>query len=180
MESFDDIKMSYITLRSDRKTLAIEVKVNGEVIVRAPKRITERQIDAFVTEHRDWIIKKQTEVAARATSPYRRPLTKKEIAALYEKARGDLPTRVAVWATRMGVTPRRISVTAAQKRFGSCSSANRLCFSYHLMRYPDEVIDYVVVHELAHILHHNHSREFYACIAHYLPDYKEREKILKM
>ena len=79
----------------------------------------------------------------------------------------------------MGVCPTGITVTGAQKRFGSCSAKDRLCFSYHLMRYPEPAIDYVVVHELAHIFHKNHSKSFYAYVEKYMPDYKECEKLLK-
>ena len=61
----------------------------------------------------------------------------------------------------------------------SCSGKNRLCFSWRLMDYPEEAIDYVVVHELAHIRHHNHSRDFYALVASILPDYKERQALLR-
>lgn len=79
----------------------------------------------------------------------------------------------------MGVSPTGIKITSAKKRFGSCSGKNSLCFSFMLMQYPEEAVDYVVVHELAHIRHHNHSRDFYRFIEKYMPDYKEREKLLK-
>ena len=79
----------------------------------------------------------------------------------------------------MKVVPTKITVTGARTRFGSCSGKNSICFSYHLMRYPDKAIDYVVVHELAHIKHKNHSKDFYSFVARFMPDYKEREKLLK-
>ena len=79
----------------------------------------------------------------------------------------------------MGLTPTSVKITSAKTRFGSCSSKNALCFSLYLCLYPSEAIDYVVVHELAHIKHKNHSREFYDFVASVMPDYKEREKIVK-
>ena len=79
----------------------------------------------------------------------------------------------------MNLKPTGVKITKAKKRFGSCNDKNSLCFSCFLMSYPMEAVDYVVVHELAHIKHHNHGREFYDLIRSYMPDYKEREKILK-
>ena len=79
----------------------------------------------------------------------------------------------------MGLTPAGISITGAEKRFGSCSGKNRLCFSWRLMLYPPEAVDYVVVHELAHIRHKNHGRDFYALVASILPDYRQREALLR-
>ena len=79
----------------------------------------------------------------------------------------------------MGVTPTGLKITTARKRYGSCSGKNSLCFSCFLMRYPEEAIDLVVVHELCHIKVKNHSRDFYALLEQYLPDYKERKKLLK-
>ena len=90
-----------------------------------------------------------------------------------------LPGRVAHYSRIMGLTPTGITVTGAEKRFGSCSGKNRLCFSWRVMLYPPEAIDYVVVHELAHIKHKNHGREFYALVASVLPDYRHRENILQ-
>ena len=79
----------------------------------------------------------------------------------------------------MGVTPAGVRISPAKKRFGSCSAENRIAYSYRLMAYPEEAIDYVVVHELSHIRHKNHSPDFYAFVARFLPDHKAREAILK-
>ena len=79
----------------------------------------------------------------------------------------------------MNLCPTGIKITKAKKRFGSCNGKNSLCFSCFLMKYPMEAVDYVVVHELAHIKYHNHSKDFYNLINHYMPDYKQREKLLK-
>ena len=79
----------------------------------------------------------------------------------------------------MGLEPAGITISSAQKRFGSCTAKNRLCFSYRLMRYPEEAIEYVVVHELAHLVHRNHGKDFYALVASVMPDYKKRDALLK-
>ena len=72
-----------------------------------------------------------------------------------------------------------ITITGAEKRFGSCSAKNRICFSWRLMAYPEEAIDYVVVHELAHIRHKDHSKRFYAFVEEVLPDWRERRRLLR-
>ena len=79
----------------------------------------------------------------------------------------------------MGVTPTGLKITTARKRYGSCSGKNSLCFSCFLMNCPEEAIDLVVVHELCHIREKNHGPRFYALLEQYLPDYKERKKLLK-
>ena len=79
----------------------------------------------------------------------------------------------------MGLKYGRITITSAQKRFGSCNSNGNICFSYRLMLYPESAREYVIVHELAHLKEMNHSKAFYAIIASVLPDYKHRRKLLK-
>ena len=111
--------------------------------------------------------------------PFRMPaLTQEEIAALKEKARAILPQKVAYWSAVTGLKPTGIKITTARKRYGSCSGQNSLCFSCFLMRCPEEAIDLVVVHELCHIKEKNHGPRFYTLLEHYLPDYRERKKLL--
>ena len=102
-----------------------------------------------------------------------------EIAALCRRAKEDLPRRVAYFAPLMGVKPASVKITSARTRYGSCSGKNSICFSLYLMEKSDRAIDYVVVHELAHIRQHNHSPAFYKEIEKILPDYRERIKELK-
>lgn len=90
-----------------------------------------------------------------------------------------MPERVDYYSRLMNVKPTGIKITSAKKRFGSCSGKNSICFLYYLMLYPKEAVDYVVVHELAHVRHHNHSKDFYNFVSEFMPDYKEREKLLK-
>jgi len=73
----------------------------------------------------------------------------------------------------------RITITSAKTRFGSCSSKGNISYSYKLMLYPEAAREYVVVHELAHLVEMNHSKRFYSLVERYLPDYKERRKLLK-
>lgn len=108
-----------------------------------------------------------------------RAITPALIRELTERAKREIPPRVSFYAEKMGVEPTGIRITAARKRFGSCSGKNSLCFSCLLMQYPPEAVDCVVVHELAHIRHHDHSAAFYAFIHSVMPDYRTREALLK-
>ena len=168
--------MDYKIIRSDRKTVAIVVSADGTVTVRAPKKATDAYIRSIVEQKKDWIEKHQKTALSKPKPP---ELTKQQIELLVAKAKEILPPKVAYYSQIMGVTPTAITVTGAKTRFGSCSGKNRICFSYILMQYPEEAIDYVVVHELAHIKHKNHSKSFYAYVQRFLPDYKKREQILK-
>lgn len=162
---------------SKRKTLSLSVKADGSVIVRAPLKTSERRIDAFVSEHEEWIEKARKRVQERKYSMAKAsPEEEKE---LRSRAKERIPEKVRYYSSLVGVTPTRITITGATSRFGSCSGKNSISFSFYLMRFPEEAVDYVVVHELCHILHHNHSKEFYKEIEKILPDYKEREKILR-
>ncbi len=164
----------YSVIRSDRRTAAIEVAADGRVTVRAPRGMREERIAAFVEAHGDWIARARTRQANRAAA--QADLSEAE---LRTRAECILPDRLAEWAERMGVSPTGFRVTGAKKRLGSCSAENRICLSYHLMRWPDAVVDYVVVHELAHIRHKHHGPAFYAEIARYLPEYRQALAVLR-
>lgn len=169
---------NYELIRSRRKTLALEITKDCRVLVRAPMRLSQARIDAFVESHSVWIAKHLEQQRQRVASAPPPP-TSEEVEALKAKARAVLPEKVAYWSQQMGVTPTGLKVTTARKRYGSCSGKNSLCFSCFLMEYPDAAIDLVVVHELCHIREKNHGPKFYALLEHYLPDYQERKKLLK-
>ena len=78
----------------------------------------------------------------------------------------------------MEVHPTGLRITTARKRYGSCSSKGSLCFSCYLMCCPEEAVVLVVVHELCHLREMNHGPGFYALLERYLPDWKERKKLL--
>lgn len=199
-------------VRSHRKTLAIEVKASGEVIVRAPQHLSQKKIKNFVEKNQPWIDKKKKEFAAR-TSPkvpvshmttqlfwylgQRYPVqlidgqaTPLQFGSLFllsrhflpvapqlflrwyrEQAKQIIPQRVAFFATTHGFQPTGVSITRAKTRWGSCSQQGRLSFAWRLIMAPLSVIDYVVVHELAHLRELNHSPAFWRHVAAILPNY---------
>ena len=169
--------MEYTLTRSKRKTLAIEITREARLVVRAPLRCPQRDIDRFLQQKAQWIAVHVEKMQARREA-HPEPTAEQE-AALRRKATEVLPPLVQKYAAVMGVQPAGITVTGARTRFGSCSPKNRLSFSFRLMAYPDAAIEYVVVHELAHIRHKNHGPDFYKEIEAVLPHWREANQLLK-
>ena len=106
-------------------------------------------------------------------------LTDADIKRLKKEAKVYFAEKTEYFAKIMGIDYGRITITSAQKRFGSCSSSGNISFTYRLMLYPDAAREYVVVHELAHRREMNHSKRFYAIIEAVMPDYRYRKRLLK-
>ena len=171
------MKLKYSVVRSNRKTVSMEITPELTVLIRAPRRMSESAIERFASEHEMWAEEHIEKMRLRMQNhPEPDDETKK---ILREKAKKTIPPLVEKYAHLMGVCPTGIKITDAKKRFGSCSGKNSLCFSLRLMMYPPEAVEYVVVHELAHIRYKNHGCEFYAFIERFMPDYKQRIKLLR-
>lgn len=166
----------YRVIRSSRKTVAVQVARDGEVTVRAPLFASDAQIAAFAASREDWI---KRAVQRQKALPDVSKISAEQLAELKRRAAEVIPAKVEHYSRLMGLTPTAVRLNTAKTRFGSCSGKNSLNFSAFLMLYPDEAIDYVVVHELAHIRHHNHGKAFYRLIERYLPDYRRRIQLLK-
>ena len=173
---FGEKYMEYEIRRSARKTVALEITDRAALLVRAPLKMSDREIEGFVLKYRGWAEEKLKTAQKRAE--HEQSITERE-KELREKAEHLLPELTARYSAVMGLKPASVKITSAKKRFGSCSGKNGICFSWRLMAYPLPAIEYVVVHELAHIKHHNHSAAFYALIKRYMPDYKSRQSLLK-
>ena len=173
---------SAILVRSSRKTLAIEVRPDGTIRIRAPRFCTDAEIRKFVRKNLAWIAGKLELAEQRKqkpNTPEGRPCSEQELRDLAERAVCELPLRVREFAMQMGVTYGRITIRSQRTRWGSCSSKGNLNFNCLLMLTPPEVQDYVLVHELAHRMEMNHSPEFWRIVESVLPDYKIRKQWLK-
>lgn len=207
-------------IHSKRKTIAIIVKKDGSVIVRAPLRATRAQIMQFINQKAAWIEKSQSEVLARLQSapghqyldgetfyylgkPYAlrvvdhaslalalngdftlarkaQPRAKQAFARWYrQQAATILADRTAAFATRFGLSFKQVKITTARTRWGSYSSTGTISYSYRLIMAPLEIVDYVIVHELAHIRHRNHSQAYWKQVSAFMPDYRQRAAWLK-
>ena len=172
-------KIPYKLIRSKRKTLGLELRPEG-LIVRAPFRATNGQIEYFVEQHRQWIRQHQEKLERQKQQAAERPaLTETELKELAERARRYIPERVRYYAPKVGVDYGFITIRCQKSRWGSCSSKGNLSFNCLLMLAPPEVIDSVVVHELCHRKEMNHSPAFYAHVLRVFPEYRTWRRWLK-
>ena len=165
--------MEFRILHSRRKTLAIEITSRGKVLIRAPLRMAKRDIQRFVESKQDWIITHLSKI------PAVEPLTEKEHKALIQAAKETLPAKTSFYARQLGISFGRITIRSQHTRWGSCSADGNLSFNCLLMFAPESVQDYVVVHELCHRKHMNHSPAFWAEVEKVLPDYRLQKAWLK-
>ncbi len=171
------VNESYTLIRSRRKSLALQVRADGKVIVRAPLRTAKYRIDSFVEEHWGWVEKQRQRIAQERKNLH--VITDEERRDGIRKAKEIFPERTAYFARRMGVGYGRITIREQKTRWGSCSQAGNLNFNWKLIMMPPEILDYVVVHELAHRKEMNHSPRFWAVVEKELPDYRLRREELK-
>ena len=163
-------------IRCRRKTIGIRIDDAGRITVRAPLRTSEAEIRRVLESKRTWIEKTLEKVSARAQVP---KLTEGELEDLVKLGRKVIPARTAEWARQVGVTYGRVTVKKQKTLWGSCSAKGNLNFNCLLLRCPEDVMDYVIVHELCHRRELNHSPRFWAEVERILPEYRKPLKWLK-
>ncbi len=203
-------------IRSKRKSIALVVNSQGELIVRAPYYAPKAAIIGFVKEKQNWL--EQKCLAMKEANNSFQPITMNqgdvvkflgedyvvnlcvireivfngiyiEVPCTYTcaqfkmwlkaKALGVVKKRTIYYAVLMDVVPKEVKISEARTRWGSCSFCNNINFAWRLIMCPQEVIDYIVVHELCHIKNKSHNRAFWESVADVMPDYKKQEKWLK-
>ena len=169
------MNVPYQIIKSDRKTIAIQIKPDGQVVVRCPKRMRIEEARRFVESKADWIEKHLANRQPQNVAKY----TPQEIEQLREQARKLVTERVRYYAPIIGVTYNKIAIRTQHTRWGSCSSKGNLNFNCLLALVPPEVLDYVVVHELCHRKELNHSACFWSEVEKVLPNYNVHRKWLK-
>ena len=172
--------MNIEIIKSNRKSLAIEIKTDLRVIVRAPIFVSNRDIQKFIADKSVWIEKTIEKVKMSNEQEKSMPkFTAEEIHNLADKALKIIPKRVEYYAKVMDVSYGRITIRNQVSRWGSCSAKGNLNFNCLLMLCPAEVIDYVVVHELCHLKEMNHSKKFWSLVERFCPEYKQHKAWLK-
>ncbi len=167
--------MEYEVIYSKRKSVSLTVK-GGKVIVKAPLRFPDKKIKELLIKHASWIEKHLEKEKER--NSFMAEITPEKEKELRRTAKLYLKEKTEYFSRIMGLKYGRITITGAKTRFGSCSSKGNISYSFLLMLYPEEAREYVVVHELAHLVEMNHSPKFYNVVKKYMPDYKERKKKL--
>ncbi len=168
--------MEYQIIYSDRKTIAAVIGRDGKLIVRAPKFCPRFVISSFVSSKRQLLEKERQRILSLPPIP---TITKKEAEELRRRTEEKILPKLTDWSRVTGIRYQSVKITKARGRFGSCSIGGNLCFSLFLGLAEDSLIDYVIVHELCHIRHHDHSSDFYRLVETFLPDRRERERALK-
>jgi len=176
----DGISQPIEIVRSSRKTLGIHIDREGNVSVRAPFAASDKEVaDILISKKKLLLenIRKIIEVNRQAEQLDR--FSAEEIRAMADKAIKVIPERVKYYAPLLGVTYGNITIRNQKSRWGSCSSKGNLNFNCLLMMTPPEVVDAVVVHELCHRKHMDHSAAFYADVRRVYPEYDKWDKWLK-
>jgi len=205
-------------VKSSRKSVSIQVLDNGNLSIKAPRRISKKEIHRIISKHQDWISKKQEIVKNRQiidkkfleeeefllfgkklelkfNKNFKIPAVfdnnllisenisdnwKTIFELWYKKLALDFfQKRALIYSKLLGVSYTKIKLSNAKTRWGSCSSTGNINLSWRLIMSPIEVIDYVVIHELAHLIEPNHSKHFWMHVARIQPEYKLYRKWLK-
>lgn len=213
------MEINYKIIRSSRSTIALEIKQDGTLIVRAPYKASENYINALFQEKSNWINKKTDEALQKKNSFRRKefingekflylgntyslritnepnlsingkgeillpksiiPLARPYMIKWYiRSARETITERTDIYANQLNLKYGKIKISSANTRWGSCSGKNNLNFTWRLIMAPLEIIDYVVIHEITHIVEKNHSSNFWNKVARIIPDFKKRRQWL--
>ena len=171
-------------IRSERRTICVEIKPDLKISVRAPKYLPDLEIRRFVQEKSDWISRKYEEMLGKKQIAEKLAQNKKsydDITVQYYKkrARKIMIEKVSELEKQMGVKVNQVSIRQQKTRWGSCSSKGNVSFNWKLILMPPNILEYVIVHELAHLKEMNHSSNFWKEVENILPDYRESRKWLK-
>jgi len=202
----EDGTLEYLLERKLRKTISLRITAEG-LLVSAPARLPLYQLEDSLRSKLGWIERKLRQVTLPTLLPHQvlylgsilepisvpgleqarlvgniLELPDGDLQALERwyraQARSHLTLKVRQWAAQR-FKPARVSITGAKGRWGSCSSDGRLNFSWRTMRLSPDLIDYVVVHELCHLEHMDHSKRFWDALESVMPDYRARHEAIK-
>ena len=186
--NINGLTIPYMLIKSSRRrSISIQIGTAGQMTVRCPYFATKKMVERFLYEKQAWIYKHYTDMIKKAeetdADDLQSPIRANEAPALVNKhkkyARKIFEARVAYFHQFTGGNFTSITIRDQKTRWGSCSGRGTLSFNWRLILAPPEILDYVVVHELCHLTHMNHSREFWDLVGSVIPDYKVRRKWLK-
>ena len=194
------------SLRPNMRRIIMRIEKKGELRL-SSSRVSNKQLKSFIEENKTWIIEQNKSfkevnlvgssfyylnniykvkhhlksLQLNERNIYINPLkAKKQCDIFYKKcAKEYLPDRVDFWQVKMNLEYNKLGFRLAKKRWGSCNSKRNISLNPYMMKLSHEMIDYIIVHELSHLRHMNHSKEFYECIQNYIPEYRRIEKEIK-
>lgn len=165
--------------RSGRaRKLWVTVRRDGTVVVTAPHAAGVGAIERFVREHAAWITRAVARMRTYAGDTFL-PRGRRQYLARKEDARALVTSLLAKYAPAYGLRHGRVSIKDMTRNWGSCSELGNLNFNYKLVLLPERLAAYVVVHELCHLVHFDHSQEFWALVAKTFPEHRALRKELR-
>ena len=166
-----------IRISERAKRLRVAVYVDGDVVVTKPVGTTTEKLKKFLETKKHWILKK-IELNTTVISGLREN-SSEHFEEHQEKALNSVSKKVAYWSEQLGYKYTNIAVRQLKSRWGSCSSEGNLSFNYKIIFLPENIQDYVVVHELCHTKQPNHSKKFWSLMERSLPNYEKMRSTIK-
>lgn len=161
--------LEYEIIYSKIKNVYIQIK-EGMVIVKAPRKVSKKEIEKIIKQKSEWI---QKALEKEINKQEKQPLyTKEEFKKIIEKNVNEL-------VQLTGLKPNKITIKQIKYAWGSCSSKKNITLNLELIKYSQEAIRYVILHELCHIKYMNHSKDFWNLVEKYMPNYKQVKKEFK-
>jgi predicted metal-dependent hydrolase len=161
----------FVRHRRARRYL-LRVDVDGRVRVTIPRGGSRRQADAFARRNLDWIQRERSRVRAPACDP-------ETALALRARAVDELPPLLMRMASALGLRVSGVSIRNQRARWGSCSRGGKITLNWRLLLMPDWVRDYVILHELMHLIQMDHSPAFWKLVEGVCPTYRDATRWLK-
>ena len=161
--------LEYEIKYSKIKNIYIQIK-DGKVIVKAPRRVSKKEIEKILEQKSEWI---QKAVEKETKKQEKKPLyTKEKFKEIVEKNANEL-------VKQTGLVPNKITIKKIKYAWGSCSNKKNITINLELIKYSEQAIRYVILHEFCHIKYMNHSKDFWNLVEKYMPDYKQVKKKFK-
>lgn len=168
--------LNYTVIRSRRKSIALIVKGNSNVEIRCPQNVSLRRIEEIIDRRSVWIRRQQQKQANRIDLPDLNLLSKQELKIYKSK----LEDRIANFMRNYdGPLPAGFTIRRQKARWGSCSNLKNININLKALFLPDDIFEYLLEHELAHLIHMNHSSLFWQYLEDRLPDARKRQRKLK-
>lgn len=170
------IKSDHTVIRSRRRSIAIVVKDDGAVEIRCPSYVSNIQIEDILHSRADWIEKQQKKIANKIDLPDIEKMSDDE----REYYRQSLQSKIeAFMSSYDGPRPSGFTIRKQKTRWGSCSNRGNINLNIKAVFLPDDLFEYLIEHELAHLVEMNHGYQFWAYLESRLPDARARQKRLK-
>lgn len=161
------------------RRIILTVKPSGALRVSYPPRVSSKRALEFLNERIDWVISARERMAKRCSEHPVLTFTDSEIESMRSEAKRQLPQRVELLARHFGFSYGRITIRSSRSKWACCTSRNNLSLSLYMMMLPEHLRDFILLHELCHTRHHNHSKEFHALLDSCLGG-RERELISEL